>query len=372
MQNITKFVGLDVSAEKIAVAIADAGRTEARFWGMIPNTLEEVRRLFEKLGDPSQVEACYEAGPTGYEVYRFLTTRLKVNCVVAAPSLIPQRPGERIKTDRRDSLRLAQLLRAGELTAVSVPTADDEALRDLNRMLEDVKSDLHRVRQRLSKFLLRHNVVPPKKTAKWKSVHRRWLDGLKFSNRALQVTFEEHLHTIDEMEQRIKRLEREIRELTAQSDHAPVIEALQTLRGVKDTTAITLALEAGDFKRFPTANDFMGYTGLVPSESSSGVSRRQGNITKTGNSHLRRVLIESAWSYRHRPAVKGDILKRQEGQPAPVLSISWKAQVRLHSKYTRMAMRGKPTNKAVVAVGRELAGFVWAIGQLVEKQKPVS
>lgn len=369
MQDITKFVGLDVSAAKIAVSVADAGRGPARYWGLIPNRMEDVRKLFAKLGDPSQIEACYEAGPTGYELHRFLTDQLNVRNIVVAPSLIPIRPGERVKTDRRDSLRLAELLRAGELTQVRVPTQDDEALRDLNRLLEDVKEDLHRVRQRLSKFLLRHNVVPAIKMTKWKSVHRRWLDTVKFSEPALQLTFDEHLHTIDEMEARIKRLETEIRQMVAESHLAPLVEALQTLRGVKDITAITVAVEVGDFTRFATANDFMGYTGLVPSESSSGVSRRQGNITKSGNRHLRRVLVESSWSYRYKPAVHERLRRRQVDQPPAILNISWRAQVRLHSKYMHLVARGKPANKAVVAASRELAGFMWAIGQELAKMQ---
>lgn len=200
---------------------------------------------------------------------------------------------------------------------------------------------------------------------KWKSVHRQWLDGLKFENRMLQITFQEYLHTLDEIEQRMARLEKEIHEQAVSSPHAPLIQALQTLRGVKEVTAVTLVAEIGDFSRFATAREFMGYTGMVPSEYSSGNSRRQGKITKTGNTHVRRVLVEASWSYRYRPAVKGDIRKRQEGQPAEILTISWKAQNRLHNKYVRLVSKGKPSNKAVVAVGRELAGFVWAMANKI-------
>lgn len=360
MQSNTKFVGLDVSMETIAVAIADAGRGEPRYWGAIPHTPEAVRKLFAQLGEADEIEACYEAGPTGYELQRLLT-HLGIRCVVVAPSLIPKRPGEKVKTDRRDALRLAQLHRAGELTPVYIPTEEDEALRDLVRAREDAKEDLLRARHRLSKFLLRHNILPPKKMTKWKSIHKRWLDTLKFEDRKLQFVFQEYLHNIYEIEQRIERLEKEIHIQATSSQHAPIIQALQTLKGIKEITAVTLVAEIGNFDRFRTAREFMGYTGMVPSEYSSGNSRRQGKITKSGNRHVRRVLVESAWSYRYKPAVKGDVRKRQEGQPAVIQSISWKAQNRLHSKYVRLTSKGKPSNKTIVAVARELAGFVWAI-----------
>lgn len=367
MNDITKFVGLDVSAASIAVAVADAGREKARYWGAIAHRPEAVRKLFAQLGNGDEILACYEAGPTGYGLQRLLTC-LGIRCIVVAPTLIPTRAGDRVKTDRRDAERLAQLLRAGELTPVYVPNEDDEALRDLVRSREDVKEDQLRARQRLSKFLLRHDIKPANKMTNWKSAHRRWIDSLKFDNCALQVTFQEYLHTLDEIDARIARLDKQIHELAQSSERAPIIEALQTLRGVKEITAVTLAVEVGDFRRFSTARAFMGYTGLVPSESSSGISRRQGNITKVGNAHLRRVLVEAGWSYRYRPAVKGDIRKRQQGKPADILRMSWNAQNRLHGKFSRLVSKGKPRNKAVVAVARELAGFVWAMATAAERQ----
>lgn len=360
MQDITKFVGLDVSKDSISVAIADAGREAPRYFGEIPHAPEAVRKLLLKLGKVTEIEACYEAGPTGYGLQRLLT-KLGVRCIVVAPALIPKRPGERIKTDRRDSLRLAQLLRAGELTPVYVPTEADEAIRDLVRAREDAREDLLRARHRLSKFLLRHDINPPTKMTKWKSRHREWLDTLKFENPYSRVTFQEYLHTINEIELRIQRLETEIHEFAENSPQKPLIRALQTLRGVKEITAVTLVAEIGDFRRFVNARDLMGYTGLVPSEHSSGLTRRQGGITKTGNTHIRRVLVEAAWSYRYQPALKGDIRKRQEGQPPTVQQISWKAQNRLHRKYGRLVSKGKPANKAITGVARELAGFIWAI-----------
>ncbi|GMA65075.1 IS110 family transposase [Alicyclobacillus fastidiosus] len=369
MKDITKVVGLDVSEDFIAVAIADVGSREAaRYYGEVPNTPEAVRKLFSKLGNASEIEACYEAGPTGYELQRLLT-QLGVRCIVVAPTLIPKRPGERIKTDRRDALRLAQLFRAGELTPVYVPTREDEGIRDLVRAREDAKEDQLRARHRLSKFLLRHDIKPKQKMTTWKTRYRAWLDTLKFENRYEDVTFREYLHAIDEVEQRIKRLETEIHHAAETSSHAPLIQALQSLRGVKETTAVTIVAEIGDFRRFVNPRQFMGYTGLVPSEHSSGSVKRKGRITKTGNTHLRRVLVESAWSYRYRPAVKGEIRKRQQGQPAEVQRISWKAQNRLHNKYTRLVSKGKPSNQAITAVARELAGFMWAIARQMQKDK---
>lgn len=366
MQDSTKFIGLDVSKDSVSVGIADAGRGVPRYFGEISNTPEAVRKLFLKLGKVSEMEACYEAGPTGYGLQRLLT-QLGVKCVVVAPALIPKRPGERIKTDRRDALRLAQLLRAGELTPVHVPAEEDEAIRDLVRAREDAKEDRLRARHRLSKFLLRHGINPPTKMTKWKTQHRKWLGTLKFENPYSRVTFQEYLHTIDEIELRIHRLEAEMHEFAISSPRTQLIEALQTLRGVKEVTAVTMVAEIGDFHRFTNPRNLMGYTGLVPSEHSSGVTRRQGGITKSGNTHLRRVLVEAAWSYRYQPALKGEIRKRQEGQSSTVQQISWKAQNRLHRKYVRLVSKGKPANKAITGVARELAGFIWAIATSVEQ-----
>lgn len=366
----TKFVGLDVSKATIAVGIANEGREAPRYYGEILNTPESIRKLITKLSEEGhRIKTCYEAGPTGYGVYRFLNA-LGIECCVVAPSLIPKRAGDRIKTDRRDALRLAQLHRAGELTAIYVPTEDDEALRDLVRAREVTKEDQLRARHHLSKFLLRHEINAPENVKRnWTKAHRAWLDVLKFEQPALTVTFQEYLHTLDEIEQRLERLERAMHSAAMVSQHAPVIEALQTLRGVKEITAVTLVAEIGDFKRFANPREFMGYTGLVPSEYSSGGTRKQGSITKTGNNHIRRVLVESSWSYRYKPALKGDIRKRQEGQDAKVREIAWKAQDRLHLKHTRMLAKGKPNGKVITAIARELAGFVWAIAMAIETVK---
>lgn len=365
MKDTIKYVGLDVSKEKIAVAIAEEGREEPRYWGMIPHTSEAVKKLMKKLGEPDSLRVCYEAGPTGYPLYRLLMA-MGIHCSVIAPSLIPQRPGERIKTDRRDAVRLSQLYRAGELTSIYVPTPEDEALRDLVRCREDAKEDQLRGKHRLSKFLLRNEIKPPPGVNKWTNKYFRWLDTLNFEKTSLQVTFQEYYHQIKELGQRILRLEKEIQMVANEGEHASKIQAIQSLRGVALITATSIVAEIGSFKRFKTPRQFMAYVGLIPSEYSSGESRRQGNITKTGNRHVRRLLIESAWSYRYHPAIKGELQRRQNGQSPTIQAISWKAQNRLHQKYYRLLSRGKESSKAVTAVARELAGFIWAVMQEVE------
>ncbi|WBL15185.1 IS110 family transposase [Sutcliffiella sp. NC1] len=368
MKDTIKYVGLDVSKEKIAVAIAEEGRGEPRYFGMIPHTPEAIRKLIKKLGKPDTLYVCYEAGPTGYPLYRLLIS-LGVHCDVIAPSLIPKRPGERVKTDRRDSIRLAQLYRAGELTSIYVPTPDGEALRDLVRAREDAKEDELRAKHRLTKFLLRNNIHPPVGVRKWTKKYREWLDALKFENRSLRVVFQEYYHQLKELQQRVLRLEEEIKLEASEGIHAPTIQALQALRGVALITATSLVAEIGSFKRFPTPKQFMAYVGLTPSESSSGDRRRQGEITKAGNRHVRRLLIESAWSYRYQPAVKGELKRRQDGQSPTIQAISWKAQNRLHKKYFRLLSRGKESGKAITAVARELSGFIWAVTQEIEETK---
>ncbi|MGD6858339.1 IS110 family transposase [Bacillus infantis] len=365
MQDTIKYVGLDVSKEKIAVAIAEEGRAEPRYWGLIPHTPEAVKKLMKKLGSPETLRVCYEAGPTGYPLYRLLLT-MGIQCSVIAPSLIPKRPGERIKTDRRDSIRLAHLYRAGELTAIYVPDKEDEALRDLIRCREDAKEDELRGKHRLSKFLLRNDIKPPGRITKWTKKYFEWLDTLKFENTSLQVTFQEYYHQIKELAQRILRLEEEIRVQSNEGIHAKKIQALQSLRGIAFITATSIVAEIGSFKRFTTPKQFMAYVGLIPSEYSSGERRSQGQITKTGNRHVRRLLVEASWSYRYKPAVKGELKKRQNGQSPTIQAISWKAQNRLHNKYFRLLARGKESPKAVTAVARELAGFIWAVMQEVE------
>lgn len=368
MKDATKYVGLDVSKEKIAVAIADEGRKEPRYFGMISNTPESLRKLVKKLGTAEQLKFCYEAGPTGYGIYRVLLG-MGVDCEVIAPSLIPQKPGHRVKTDRRDAIRLAQLYRAGELTSIHVPTKEDEALRDLVRAREDTKEDELRAKHRLTKFLLRYDIHPPKGVNKWTYAYREWLDSLSFESSMQKTVFQEYRQHLVEMEQRIQRLEKEIENHAEEGYHASIIQALRVLRGVATITATALVAEIGSFQRFQTPKQFMAYLGLVPSESSSGEVRRLGKMTKTGNRHARRLLVESAWSYRYKPVVKGKLKKRQEGQSANMTAISWKAQHRLHNKYYRLLSKGKAAPKAITAVARELAGFIWAIAKEVETNR---
>ncbi|WP_240468776.1 IS110 family transposase, partial [Gracilibacillus sp. YIM 98692] len=356
----TKYVGLDVSKEKIAVAVADEGRSKPRYIGMINYTVEAIRKLIKRLGEPEQLQMCYEAGPTGYGLYRLLKS-MDIKCEVIAPSLIPQKPGSRVKTDKRDAINLATLYRAGELTPIYVPTEDDEALRDLVRAREDVKEDELRAKHRLTKFLLRNEIRQPKGTKKWTVKYWEWLRQLRLPRSSSRVVFQEYVQQLIEYQQRLTILEQEIKAQAESGVHAPLIQKLMTLRGIAIITATSLAAEVGSFQRFSQPSGFMSYTGLVPSESSSGDARRLGAITKTGNRHIRKLLIEAAWSYRHKPAVGRDLKRRQKGQPTNILSISWKAQHRLHKKYYRLMGRGKESGKAITAVARELAGFIWAI-----------
>ena len=367
MNKATRFVGLDVHAATIAVAVAESGRDgELREYGIIPNTEASVRKLFQKLGTKN-LRACYEAGPTGFALYWQLV-ELGVECEVIAPSLIPKKAGERIKTDRRDAVKLARCYRAGDLTAVWVPDKAHEALRDLVRAREVAKQDQHRARQRLSKFLLRCGRRPPQETSAWTQKYVAWIRGLTFEHAAQQAVLQEYLGEVDHCAQRILRLEAVID--TAIKDAPSVVKAvidgLQTLRGIARLTATTIALEIGSFSRFPSAKQLMAYCGVVPSEHSSGQTRRQGAITKTGNSHVRRVLFESAWAYRHRPGLTSRLMKSQKVVSAATSAIAMKGQHRLHRRYLALSARGKPHSKVIGAIGRELLGFIWAIAVDIE------
>ncbi|AIQ42230.1 IS110 family transposase [Paenibacillus sp. FSL R5-0912] len=367
MKNTIKYVGLDVSKEKIAVAIADEGRDPARYHGAIAHTPDAVGRLIRKLKSPEvTLEVCYEAGPTGYDLYRWLT-KMGISCTVIAPSRIPQRSGDAIKTDRRDAERLAQLHRAGELTAIHVPTPELEALRDLIRARENAREELHRARQHLVHFLLRHQIHTPEGMKKrWTKRYRLWLSTLTFEHTAQERVFTEMQQQLREVEERIKRLEEAMRKEAEICPYASVIQALQGLRGIALLTAMTLVVEIGNFERFRSPAQLMSYLGLVPRESSTGPKTRRGRLTKTGNASVRRALVESAWSYRYLPAVKGDLEKRLEGQSAHVQETSWKAQERLHKKYVQMVKRGKHRNLVIAAVGRELVGFIWCVAVKAE------
>lgn len=369
MKKATRFVGLDVHAETIAVAVAEPGRGgEVRSLGTIPNRPEAVRKLVHKLGGAKSIQACYEAGPTGYTLYWQLT-EMGVDCDVVAPTLVPEKAGDRVKTDRRDAIKLARCFRAGELTKVWVPDPAHEALRDLVRAREAAKKDQLRARHRMSKFLLRAGRRPSDETKAWSAAYVDWLRKVTFEHAARQATMVDYLGELDHMAERIQRLEQAIDDaVTAAPEKLrAVIDGLQALRGVARLTATTLAVEVGNFSRFEHPKQLMGYAGITPSEYSTGKSYRKGAITKAGNTHLRRVLVEAAWSYRHRPG-KGHALRvRQRGLPAHLNEIGWKAQHRLHRRYAALQAKGKPHNKVTTAIGRELLGFIWAIAVRVER-----
>ena len=362
-----KFVGMDVHAETIAVAVAEQ-EGEVRSLGEIANRAESVRRLVKKLGPVEDLRFCYEAGPTGYVLYWQLTA-LGAKCEVIAPSLVPVKSGERVKTDRRDALKLARNHRAGELTAVWVPDAAHEALRDLVRAREAAKKDQLRARHRLSKYLLRQGRRPSPEIKRWTAAYLEWVKReVHFEQRAQEATLIDYLQEVEHMGARIARLDGEIEEAVklAPAKMREVIEALQALRGVAQISAVTIVAEVGEISRFSRARQFMGYGGIVPSEHSSGKSTHRSGITKTGNAHLRRIVVESAWSYRHRPSVGITLRHRQEKVSEEIKEIAWKAQHRLHARYRKMMARGKNKSVVVTAVGRELLGFIWAIGVKVE------
>jgi transposase len=337
--------------------------------GVIPNRPEPVRRLIRKLEPIGSVHACYEAGPCGYGLY-WLLSELGVKCDVVAPTLIPVKPGDRVKTDRRDAEKLARGLRSGDLTAVWVPDAAHEALRDLVRARLAAKRDQLRHRHRLSKFLLRHGRRPPTATKAWTQKYLEWIrKDVRFEIDAQAVVLLDYLNEVDRAGERIVRLERAIDQAVAAAPEAmrEVIAALQALRGVAKVSAVTIVAELGQISRFERAVQLMGYGGMVSREHSSGEKVRRGAITKTGNAHLRRIVVEAAWSYRHQPAKGAMLRKRQEGLSEDVKEIAWKAQHRLHQRYRVLLGKGKNKQKVVTAIGRELLGFIWSIGITVER-----
>ena len=361
-----RFIGLDVHADTIAVAVAEPDG-EARSMGVIPNQLESIRKLVNKLGPVEPLRVCYEAGPTGYVVYWQLTA-LGVKCEVVAPTWVPTKAGDRVKTDRRDAEKLARCYRAGDLTAVWVPDAAHEALRDLVRCREAAKKDQLRARHRLGKFLLRRGRRPPATMQAWTQTHLAWLKTVHFEHAAQEATRLDYLHEVEHVAERIERLERAIDEAvkTAPDRMRVVIDALQAMRGIALVSAVTIVAEVGELSRFAKPRQLMGYSGAVSSEDSSGTRIRRGAITKTGNAHLRRVGIEAAWAYWYRPAVGAALRKRQAPVSPEVTAIAWKAQHRLHARYRHLLANGKCKQEVVTAVGRELLGFIWAIGVKVE------
>jgi transposase len=356
--NSLTFIGLDVSRDKIAIAMLRPGE-QVPLEHSIAYTDELVRKQVRRWGEPATLRVCYEAGPTGYDLQRQLAS-LGVDCAVIAPALIPRRPGQRVKTDKRDARALCRLFRAGELTAVRIPGPEEEAVRDLLRAREDLTEDILRARHRLSKFLLRHGRVY-RAGSTWTMSHLAWIDAQRFPITRLERLLRHHRAVIDARLAQRAVLDAEIAELAHSEPYAAAVRLLSCLRGISDLSALTLVVEVGDFARFGTAREFMGFTGLTASEYSSGLSRRQGSITKTGNAHLRRVLVEAAWHARRRPSFGPTFRRRVAGQPAEIVQYAMAAQQRLHRRYWRMAERNKPSQVATVAVARELAGFIWGL-----------
>lgn len=350
-------VALDDSKRVIVAGIlrAEAAQPEVR---EIPNDPRQVRRLFERLLRDGSVRACYEAGVSGYDLYRQLTA-LGVECVVIAPALTPRKPGERVKTDRRDAAKLVRLFRAGELTAIHVPTEAQEGVRDLTRCRDDVRADIVRWRHRVLKLLARHGRIY-QAGKNWTQAHWTWLRGQRFDDAALARTLETSLEALESALRRRRDLDRAIGEIATQPRYREPVGALQCFRGLNTLSAMILVAEIVDFQRFHRPRALMAYLGLVPSEYSSGERHRRGALTKAGNSHARRVLVEAAWHYRHRPALGGRLTRHTAGQAPAVVAEAWRAQHRLHRRYRHLIGHGKRPTVAVAAVARELAGFVWA------------
>jgi transposase len=360
------FVGFDTAKKKQAVAIADGGRDgEIRYLGEIDSSPAAVEKLLGRLAKRhARLHVCYEAGPTGYGVYRQVTA-LGHDCAVVAPSLIPRKPGERIKTNRRDAVTLARLLRAGELTSVWVPDAVHEAVRDLGRAREAAAADLRKKRQQLLSFLLRHGRMFGGRKH-WSLAHRRWLAGLKFEHPAQQIVFQDAVDAINDAAARLDRLDEQLRAIVPSWSMAPVVAAYQAMRGVSFIVAVTFVAEIGDVRRFDNPRQLMAFLGLVPSERSTGETVRRTGLTLAGNRRARRVLIEGAWSYRYPARVSETLRPRLEGLPKTIRDIAWKAQIRLCARYRRLIATGKKTQVVIAAIAREMAAFLWAIGHHVE------
>lgn len=364
MNDIT-YIGLDVHKATIAVAIAEGSRHgEVRTLGVFQNRTDVISKLVERLTKAGRrLSFCYEAGPCGYGLHRFLIARGH-DCIVVAPSLIPVKAGERVKTDRRDAVMLAKLHRAGELTPVWVPDAAHEAMRDLVRARATAVQGLGKARQHLQGFLLKHGLIHAGKRT-WTLAYRRWLTTIRFDHAAQQIVLQDYIDAVQRAEERVVRVTRQIEDLTPGWSLAPVLQAFQALRGIAFIVAVTLAAEVGDFDRFANPRQLMAYLGLVPSEHSTGSAIRRGGITKAGNALARRALIEGAWTYRMQARISRKLHDRSEGLPEEIREIAWKAQLRLCTRARRMAATGKTKVVITTAIAREMVGFLWAIARRV-------
>jgi transposase len=360
-----RYIGLDVHKATISAAIAEESGAPTSY-GRIPNDPSAIRTLMTRLGGPQvELRVAYEAGPTGYALHRQLAS-MDIQCMVVAPSLIPKQPGNKVKTDRRDALKLARLLRSGDLTPVWIPDQAHEALRSLVRARADAKADQLRAKHRLSKFLLRQGCWPPIGVRNWSKRYFTWLHQLKFEQLPDRVVFGDYLAEVTAAGERVKRLEAALHECAQSSSQVALIRGLQAFRGIGFLSAVTLVAEAGDLRRFRTAPQFMAYAGIVPSESSSGGKQQRGSITKTGNSLLRHVLGEAAHHARQAPRVTSKVKQRQADVPPEIIELAWRAQVRLHTRYRHLSARIGAL-KALTAIARELAGFIWAAGHIVQE-----
>lgn len=357
------YIGLDVHKDTIAISVARAGREAPESWGEIGNKPKKVAKLVERLAGEFGGELllfAYEAGPCGYGLYRQLLS-LGQDCQVVAPSKIPQQPGDRVKTDRRDAHKLARALRSGDLTPVWVPDTEQEAIRDLTRARDDIKDQQQKARQQLNAFVTRHGHNWPSNKTRWTQTHYNWLQSLRFEHDWQQIVLQEYIDAVKAADQRLADLTAQMERVLPQWSLAPVVDSLMALRGIDKLAAMVLLAELGDISRFDSPKQLMGFLGLVPSEHSSGSKRRQGGITKTGNGHARRMLIESAWSYRFPPRQTAHLRRKGAAASAEAQTIAWRAQKRLCGRYKTLMQSGKNTKQTTVAVARELAGFIWAI-----------
>jgi transposase len=358
VKQVTTYVGIDAHKKDLFIAMLIGTQTVPVTW-TVPNVPNAVRRLVRKLerAAPGPVRACYEAGPCGYALQRQLTTP-RVTCQVIAPALVPRKPGERVKTNRRDARKLVELLRAGLLTEVRPPTPEEEAVRDLCRARDDAREDLQRSRHRLGKLLLRRGLHYPGRN--WTRAHRQWIDGLEWSQDAERVVVDDYLLAIDHVEARLSELDARLTDIAQTDPYREPVAWLRCFRGIDTLTAILIVAELHDFRRFQSPRALMAYVGLVPGEQSSGEKHRRGRITRTGNTLVRRLLVETAWHYQHRPHTGVALARRRTGQPTRVIAIADKAQQRLCRRFRKLAVEHKPAPKIAVAIARELAGFLWA------------
>ncbi len=366
MRSKAKFIGLDVHKDTISAALVDGGRIgEARELGRIAHDVPRLLKLLARVGPPQVLHVAYEAGPTGYGLCRTLRAQ-GIDCIVVAPSKTPVRSGDRVKTDRRDAARLAHYLRTGDLVAVDIPSVELEALRDMVRLREDAVWALQKARQQLLGFLLRQGRRYSGKSH-WTLQHVTWIRAQRFELEGLRRVLDHSLAEVLRLGERLEQLTLELVDQIEALPQSVGFHYLQALRGVHTIVASTIVAELGDLRRFGSARQFMSYVGLTPSEHSSGNDVRRGRITKAGNPHVRRVLIEAAWCARYRPARSHHMQLRLARVPPPIQDIAWKAQLRLHHRYRRMRARGKSLQHTIVAIARELAGFVWAIGQQIPR-----